>query len=92
MMPALQPVAGAVADLEVRRGPAAIVRMSDIEASRFLPSLRDVRALLADLPELPDRSWSEALGRAQGVLAQVSRDLSRASGARLAEQAATLRT
>lgn len=66
-------------DLEVRRGPAAIVRMSEVEANSLVPVLRDVRRALTDLPELPDRSWLEAIDLAQRLLQDVSRSLARAS-------------
>jgi len=63
------------ADLEVRRGPSAIVRMSDVEAHTLLPALREARRTLTDLPGTPDRSWGAALARAQSVLQQASRAL-----------------
>ena len=66
------------ADIDVRRGPAAIVSMSEVEASRFLPVLRSVRATLDSVPELPDRSWCEVLSRAQGLLQDATRELVRA--------------
>ena len=66
-------------DLDVRRGPAAIVRMSEVEANSLVPVLRDVRRALTDLPELPDRSWLEAIDLAQRLLQDVSRSLARAS-------------
>ena len=65
------------ADIDARRASAAIVRMSEIEANVFLPTLRQVRELLADLSETPDRSWSEALSSAQDLLQTVSRSLAR---------------
>ncbi len=65
------------ADLEARRASSAIVRMTEVEASLFLPALRRVREGLRDLPETPDRSWTEALRTAQGVLQDASRDLAR---------------
>ena len=78
-------------DLDVRRGPAAIVRMSEVEATTLLPALRAVRQALADLPEMPDRSWSEALGRAQRLIQEASRDLARVGQAHVAHAASTLR-
>ena len=64
-------------DLDVRRGPAAIVRMSEVEANTLVPVLRAVRKALGDLPELPDRSWVEAIGAAQRLLQDASRELAR---------------
>lgn len=65
------------ADIGARRAAEAIVRMSEVEASVFLPTLREVRERLADLSETPDRAWSEALSSAQDLLQTVSRSLAR---------------
>ena len=51
--------------------------MSEVEANTLVPVLRAVRKALGDLPELPDRSWVEAIGAAQRLLQDASRELAR---------------
>lgn len=65
------------ADIELRRGASAIVRMSEAEAGTFLPTLRAVRTHLQALSDEPDGGWPVALSHAQDLLQDASRRLSR---------------
>lgn len=70
------------ADLEVRIGAQGDVRLTEVETQCLLPALRAARAALGDLPEHPDRSWAQALHRAQLVIQEASRELARGGAVR----------